>query len=217
VTSGSSGVSGIVLAGGRSVRFGSDKLGATLVDRPLLHLAIEAVASVCDEVVVVVGADRLPNVPRGLAVPLRVVRDEEPDAGPLAALIVGLGEAHGSFVVVAAGDMPTLVPGLLRELVRRACGDGFEAAALRDGEHVRPIPSAFRREPALAQALALRAGGGSSLRALLAGGLRVDEMTEADWRRLDPEGSSLLDVDRPEDLERVRLIEKRSPARSGPP
>ena len=47
-------VTGIVLAGGRSTRFGGDKLAAEIGGRPLLHLAIEAVAGVVDEVVVVV-------------------------------------------------------------------------------------------------------------------------------------------------------------------
>jgi molybdopterin-guanine dinucleotide biosynthesis protein A len=197
-------ISGIVLAGGRSARFGSDKLAATLGDRPLLHLAIEAVASVCDEVVVVVGADRVPAMPVALRVELRIVHDEEPDAGPLVALVAGLREANGSCVVDVAGDMPALVPGLLRELARRASAEGFEASALRDGEHVRPLPAALRREPALGRARAIRAAGASSLRALMAE-LRVDEMTGAEWRRLDPDGWSLLDVDRPEDLDRARL------------
>ncbi|HSW43930.1 MAG TPA: NTP transferase domain-containing protein, partial [Patescibacteria group bacterium] len=50
-------VTGIVLAGGRSTRFGEDKLVAEVGGRPLLHLAIDAVATAVDEVVVVVGAD----------------------------------------------------------------------------------------------------------------------------------------------------------------
>ncbi|HSW42179.1 MAG TPA: NTP transferase domain-containing protein, partial [Patescibacteria group bacterium] len=43
--------------GGRSTRFGEDKLVAEVGGRPLLHLAIDAVATAVDEVVVVVGAD----------------------------------------------------------------------------------------------------------------------------------------------------------------
>ena len=39
-------VSGIVLAGGRSSRFGSDKLRAEIAGRSLLELAIDAVAAV---------------------------------------------------------------------------------------------------------------------------------------------------------------------------
>ena len=198
-----SGISGIVLAGGRSRRFGADKLTADVAGRPLLHHAIEALAAVSDEVVVVVGADAVPPLPGGIRVPLRVVRDEEPGAGPLGGLLTGLREARGSMVVLAGGDMPALVPGLLRELASCAAADGVDAAVLCDGDTPRPLPSAFRRDAALAGAVAVRAEGGSSLRALLAA-LRVAEIPEATWRALDPEGASMVDVDRPEDLDRFR-------------
>ena len=201
--SGISLISGIVLAGGQSRRFGADKLTADVAGRPLLHHAIEALAAVSDEVVVVVGADAVPSLPGGIGVPLRVVRDEEPGAGPLGGLVTGLREAHGSVVVLAGGDMPALVPGLLRELASRVAADGVDAAVLRDGDTPRPLPSAFQRDAALAAAVAVRTGGGSSLRALLAA-LRVAEIPESTWRVLDPEGASLVDVDRPEDLGRLR-------------
>ena len=44
-------VSGIVLAGGRSARFGRDKLAESIDGRPLLHLAAEAVATVATDVI----------------------------------------------------------------------------------------------------------------------------------------------------------------------
>jgi molybdopterin-guanine dinucleotide biosynthesis protein A len=202
-TAGITRVSGIVLAGGQSTRFGADKLTALLEGRPLVLRPIEALASVCQEIVVVVGAQGMPPLPGGLDVPLRIVRDEEAGAGPLAGLVTGLEEAAGSVVLVAAGDMPGLVPALLVELARRACTDGVEAAALREGERLRPLPSAMRREVALARARHLRATGASSLRALLAA-LQVDVLAEPDWRVFDADGTSLLDVDLPEDLIPIR-------------
>ena len=43
-------VSGVILAGGRSSRFGSDKLAARLGDRTLLDHAIAGVAAVASEI-----------------------------------------------------------------------------------------------------------------------------------------------------------------------
>jgi molybdopterin-guanine dinucleotide biosynthesis protein A len=72
---------GIVLAGGRSSRFGeSDKLRVDLRGRPLFHHAVLALAVLCDEVIVVVAAeadDALP-LPGDAAVPTRVVHDRSP-------------------------------------------------------------------------------------------------------------------------------------------
>jgi molybdenum cofactor cytidylyltransferase len=60
-------VAGIVLAGGGSSRFGSDKLRAAYRGRPLLHHAIARVSEVCRDVVVVLapaddGGDPPPGV-----------------------------------------------------------------------------------------------------------------------------------------------------------
>ena len=62
-TPGVQGVSAIVLAGGRSSRFGADKLAASMDGRPLLQHAIDAVARVADEVIVVLAAGARRPIP----------------------------------------------------------------------------------------------------------------------------------------------------------
>jgi molybdopterin-guanine dinucleotide biosynthesis protein A len=193
-------VSGIVLAGGGSTRFGADKLRADVDGQPLLHLPIEALAEICLEIVVVVSTDDEPPLPVGLGSALRVARDEEPGGGPLIGLIAGLAEAREPIALVVGGDMPRLVPDLLAELIHRASQPSVEAAALEEAGWVRPLPAAVRRRRALDSARALRGDGRSSLHELL-DSLRLDTVSEADWRPLDPTGQSLLDVDRPEDLD----------------
>ncbi len=82
-----SGVAGIVLAGGRSSRFGSDKLAAEREGVPLLHHAVLRVAEVADDVVVVLapGASGA-----GLPPGVRVANDPTEGEGPLAGLHAGL-------------------------------------------------------------------------------------------------------------------------------
>ena len=113
-------VTGMVLAGGRSSRFGEDKLVAEIDGRPLLHLAIDAVAGVVDEIVVVVGADALaPVLPPHVPVPVVVARDAVAGQGPLAGLAAGLAAASHPLALLVGGDQPALRPALLRELLRR--------------------------------------------------------------------------------------------------
>src|SRR2546425_3121567 len=112
--------SAIVLAGGRASRFGRDKLAERVEERPLIHYAILALASVATEVLVVAPPDGPdPSLPAELTVPARVVRDTEAFGGPLAGLLAGLERARESLVLVVGGDMPQLRPELLAVLLRR--------------------------------------------------------------------------------------------------
>ncbi|HET8700000.1 MAG TPA: NTP transferase domain-containing protein, partial [Gammaproteobacteria bacterium] len=97
-------VVGLVLAGGRSVRFGGEKAVALLDGKPLLLWAAERLRSVCANV----GANVRPGteaeaVAQTLGRP--VLHDEPGDAtGPLAGVKVGLiwAEAQGAHTLAVS-------------------------------------------------------------------------------------------------------------------
>jgi molybdenum cofactor guanylyltransferase len=193
------GVSGIVLAGGRSSRFGADKLAEPVGGEPLLHRAVHAVAQVSDEVLAVASpSGDLPVLPSDLPVPARTIRDDEPHAGPLAALAVGLANAEHPVAVVAGGDMPWLSPSVLSLLVDRLRSGDVDASALEVDGRGQPLPLAISRS-ALVTIRGLLTGGDRSLRSML-GRTRVALVEEPAWRALDPTGRTLADVDVPGDL-----------------
>lgn len=197
--------SGIVLAGGRSTRFGRDKLVEPLGGRPLVHHAVLAVAQTTVEVLVVIGpigdGPALPDA-REAGVPIRVVRDPTTDGGPLVGLLAGLERARESCVVVAGGDMPSLAPDVIRALLRSlAASADADAVALERRGRREPLPIVLRTGAATTVAARLLADGERSLRALLAA-LRTRDLAEGDWRPLDPDGTTLRDIDVPADLDR---------------
>ena len=192
-------VSGVVLAGGRSRRFGRDKLAEPVGAHPLLHHPILALADVCDEVVVVLAPDvDVPPLPTGVDV--SIARDAEPDRGPLAGLAAGLAAARHGVALVAGGDMPGLQPSVVREMVRASRETGAGAVALSDGGRERPLPIVVRKDAALAAAARLLERDRLRLRDLLAE-VRTVVIDEPTWTALDPERRTLLDVDEPSDLE----------------
>jgi molybdopterin-guanine dinucleotide biosynthesis protein A len=187
-----------VLAGGRSTRFGSDKLAATLDGVPLLHHAVLRLAEVCRELLVVVAPDAAdPALPLGIST--RIVRDATDGEGPLAGVIAGLGETVTEWALVAGGDMPDLRTSVLLEMLTVAGDSGADAVALRDGDRLRPLPLVLRSSAARDAAHALLHAGERRLRALPEA-LRTAAIDEATWVGLDPERATLRDVDVPTDL-----------------
>jgi molybdopterin-guanine dinucleotide biosynthesis protein A len=187
-------VSAIVLAGGRSTRFGDDKLAAWIGGETVLDRTVDAVRAVAVDIVIVTGVDGRAALPAGV----RVAIDAEPDGGPLVGVVAGLEAAANPTVFIAGGDMPWLVPEVLTALLL-ALQPGNEAAALEADGRAQQLPLAVHREPALAAARVLTAAGGRRLGALTEV-LDTALVPEADWRAYDPEAATLRDIDVPDDL-----------------
>jgi molybdopterin-guanine dinucleotide biosynthesis protein A len=187
--------SAIVLAGGRSIRFGRDKLAEPVDGRPLLEYAIGAVAAYADEVLVVAA----PAVDVALPGGAFLVHDSIAHEGPLVGLLAGLRAARGPLAIVVGGDMPTLV-GPVLELLLAGLGDAqVDAVVLEHDGRPRPLPMAVRVAVALAAAARLTDTGERRLRALtIAMPTRV--IPEAAWRAIDPDARTVRDVDVPDDL-----------------
>jgi molybdopterin-guanine dinucleotide biosynthesis protein A len=208
--------SAIVLAGGRSSRFGAPKLAAELEGRTLLEHAVRAVAQVAREIVVALPSGTPEPIFNGLEsetrATIRFVHDLEDFGGPLVGLANALGATTNSVAIVVGGDMPRLQPAVLRMLreglavggnrVGHALQPAVEAVVLGQQGGRQPLPMALLVAPATREGAAAIASGKRSLRALL-DRLVVRELPETQWRALDPGAETLIDIDVPGDLDRV--------------
>jgi molybdopterin-guanine dinucleotide biosynthesis protein A len=132
----------IVLAGGSSRRFGSDKLAALLPDgRSVLGRCLLGMPSGWD--LVVVGPLR--PVPSEVSERVRWVRELPPGGGPLAGIAAGLQLVTAAVVCVVPGDAPRageVLPLLVATLEQDA---SLAAAVLSDGEgRANPVLAAYR-------------------------------------------------------------------------
>lgn len=128
----------VVLAGGRSRRFGTDKRFArTRSGKTLLEAAVETARAVTPEVWLSVGARETVEV-----LGVHVLPDEVPDAGPLAGVVTCLRRCRAPFVAVLAVDQPGVTPDLARVLVVRNDGPGT-CLEWRGGLH--PVPCVLDR------------------------------------------------------------------------
>jgi molybdopterin-guanine dinucleotide biosynthesis protein A len=179
-------VTALVLCGGASRRFGSDKTRADLHGRALLEHVLVALP------------DRWPVVCVGTERPTqRTVtwtRERPPGGGPVAGLAAGLASVATPLVVVLGGDMPYAAPATERLVTALEADLGVDAVAATDARgRTQPLLAAYR-VPALATALPTAPAGTPLMRVL-------DRLRVA---VLPLPGDAVLDVDTPEDLERAR-------------
>ena len=119
-------LSGILLVGGASSRFGSPKAFARFEGETLADRAWRLLDEVCEERIA---------VGRGEGLPFPALADE--GTGPVAAIAAGLRAATQEIAIVVPVDMPLLTGAALRELAG-ACRD---AAVAQAG----PLPCAVGR------------------------------------------------------------------------
>lgn len=133
-------VAAIVIAGGASERFGSDKLALVDVEgRTLLEAVVDGLRAAGVEPVVVVGPARA-----GIG-QVTWAREEPPGGGPCAALVAGLRALppETEIALVLAGDAPggARAGATLAAAVR----EGAAAAVLADHQgREQPITAAYR-------------------------------------------------------------------------
>jgi len=160
---------GIVVAGGRSTRFGDEeKALADLDGQPMLAHVVSTLGELVDTVVVNCRPDQqtaFADAVEELAVDVQWALDDRPDEGPLSGLATALAAVDTELAVVLGCDMPLADPGSLSELPARL-GEGDAAVPRTDGG-VEPLHAVYRVDPTRAAARAALDGGERSLRTLL--------------------------------------------------
>lgn len=143
----------VILVGGHSSRFGSNKALQNLGGKPLIRHVVDRVLDVVDEVVVVAGRGQakaeyysvLPSL-------IRVVSDDLEGKNPLIGIVAGLRAAEAEYAAILACDIPFLSCRVLGLLFRRALG--ADAAIPRwNRRRIEPLQAVYCRTPTLRAAL----------------------------------------------------------------
>ncbi len=152
-------VGGLVLAGGRSTRFGSEKAAAIFGGRSLLEVALDHLAVVANPVAVSAAPGSQAQAIAG-AKGLTVLHDKSGDPrGPLAGVRAGLqwaAEKKLDFLAVEPCDAPRLPPDLHARLWAEI-GEA-PAAFAQTCEGVQPLCSLWRPSALAAVEAALSSG-----------------------------------------------------------
>ncbi len=222
------GVTGVILAGGRSSRMGSDKAALLIGGEPLLRRMLRRLGLALAQTLVI-GPPELAVI----APDARILPDAQPGLGPLGGLATALGAIATPYAFVIACDMPFAQPALIRAQARLALAGaaiadattgaapiavgapgqaasvanmapGYDVVALRTAQGWEPLHAVYARA-CLPIVVAQLAAGDLAMRRLL-GRLWVCELPPDAVARADPHGLSTLNANTPDEWARALAL-----------
>jgi molybdopterin-guanine dinucleotide biosynthesis protein A len=212
-------IAGILLAGGRSKRMGTDKallpLPGSIQISFLQHLT-QIMIHACDEVLLV-ARDKQQADSYACSIPpsVRIITDDVCDTGPLMGLYCGLRAATASHAFVCAVDTPLLQPALLAFLLAQCRTASNDSTGLPDApiipiiDGVPQVLLAIYPRALLPQIAERLQAGRRDPRSLL-NVVAPRYILEEQLRCSDPDLRSFLNVNTPEELNTLRsLLEMR--------
>jgi len=194
-------VTAVILAGGRSTRFGSDKglaewRGRRLVDHVLDRLPVER-----DGTVLVIRREQDDGAWPGVTT---VHDDPARNEGPLRGVIRGLAACTTSWAWVVACDQPLVSADLFLALRASVLADDRALIPEWNGR-LQPLTGLYAVQSGALLAECGAGGEQSLIGALKTVGYRV--FTEEECRRSDPRGVGFLNINRPEHLVQLEGFE----------
>jgi len=194
-------ITGIILAGGKSIRMGQDKAFIEINGVPIILRVFAVLDRLFRETIIVASQKETYaelNIP--------VYSDLVPGQGALGGLYTGLLRSTFPYSFCVACDMPFLDRALIEYLLTRI--DQYDAVVPRTSDGLQPLHAIYSKqclEP-IRHLLDLEKTKIMDFYPLI----RLQIVDEKDFLTLDPERKSFTNVNTPEELQ--RLQKKREPS-----
>ncbi|MBP2646069.1 MAG: Molybdopterin-guanine dinucleotide biosynthesis protein [Firmicutes bacterium] len=187
-------LTGIILAGGLSTRMGRDKASLPWDGTDLLHTALNVLAPVCSQLIVV------SNVERNILVPgVWVVHDLFRGCGPLGGIHAGISASRTEWNFVAACDMPCLNGQVVEYMAKNR--KEYDVLVPFIANHYHPLHAMYHKR-CLPRIRALLEQGNYRMTALFAT-LNVGLMEERELALFDESYAMLSNLNSPTDIKNL--------------
>ena len=192
---GGGGLWGMVPAGGPGSRLGGGKHLRRVGGRRLLDIALDLVGQVCPRVMVVTG-----QVEEMAELPCPILSDRWPGQGPLGALTTAFLDSDADGILMLAVDLPLMRPQVLRLVLEQ--GRDQVASVAQGPGGLEPLAAYYSRS-CLPAALRLVEAGERRPR-MLVEVVGAQVVPRQQVLQADPEDVCFVNVNYPDDLDRVR-------------
>ncbi len=192
---------GIVLAGGKSTRMGTNKALLPLRERTLLATVVTALRPLFNEIIVVTNT---PELYRDLEVHL--VTDVIPGRGPLSGIHAGLLASPHWYNFIVACDMPFLATGFINYLLGQA--PGYDAVVPRRGKYLQPLHAVYSQGCLAAIEACLQRQEYQAFAFYPGVRVRYVDIDRLEVKGVNDPEKIFFNINTPADLERARRIFK---------
>ena len=194
-------VTGIILAGGKSLRFGRNKATEKVSGMTLVERVIKQLSSISHEMILVTNEDQSQFAEFDF---LDVVSDIYPAKGPLGGIYTGLRASHTSANIVVACDMPLLNTALLSHMAE--ISPGFDAVIPRwPNNQIEPLHGIYSGSCAPVMKKRLQNNQLSISECLKE--MSVRYFNQEEFSKFDPEFQSFFNINNQADIELFNKIE----------
>jgi len=194
-------ISTIILAGGKSLRLGYDKVLERVGKTSLLEQVISRIDSFSKSIIIVTAKERtfasLANHPK-----VKVVSDIFPGQGSLGGIYTGLKKSDSFYNLVVAADMPFLNESLLRYIIE--VSDGFDFVLPKVNNLYEPLHAVYSQNCITPIETILKQGKKVIIE--LFDYVKVRYVGAEEIDRFDPQHLSYFNINTKEDLELARKI-----------
>ncbi|MBN1847979.1 MAG: molybdenum cofactor guanylyltransferase [Deltaproteobacteria bacterium] len=188
------GVTGIILAGGKSLRFGHNKALVELKGTRLIERVVNVLGAIFEKVILISNS---PHEYEYLQLP--IYEDLIKGLGPISGFQTGLNKIEDPAGFFVACDMPFLNEALIRHIV--GSGVSYDAVIPRLGWKIEALHALYTKGCLTAINHSITAGNYQLITFL--DKVRVRYIEEEVLRRLDPELKSFININRPQELDRT--------------
>lgn len=191
-------IAALILAGGKSARFGSDKSLLTLNGELIVHRLASQCRPLCGEVIILCGRQEKFHLDG-----VRELPDVLPNRGPLGGLYTGMLHSRAELFLTVACDMPLFDPRLAAKLLRECAG--YDACVPINAGRPEPLCAAYRRSalPVIHEML----DRGEHRMGLMLSRVRTRFLDRAEWQSCEdgaPPPDPFWNINYPENYARLK-------------
>jgi len=191
----------VILAGGKSLRLGYDKVLEEINSKSLLERAISRVEPLCKDIIVVTAEKRaLPQLSSHSR--LKIVADIFPGKGSLGGIYTGLVTSDLFYNLVIACDMPFLTQPLLSYMI--GVSNGFDFVIPRVKNLFEPLHAVYSQNCIAPLESMLKRDRKVIIE--LFDFVKVKYVEDEEVGRFDPQHLSFFNINTKEDLELARKL-----------